>query len=291
MTTANEIEPGCPLLLARGRTVLVPLDGSEMAASAWPVARILAELHEAALKAVYLAPERIEPRALPGLVGIEEAELRGAIIDQATGAPESVVVRKARERACGLVVVSTHFEARREAPAPGPFLRRILTGCFCPLVFIPRGFVAKDWKLQSILLPQDGTPTMAFSIAPAMSLALRASATLYVLHVAGEPPSKRAEPGSFHVPRYVDQAQHEWPAWTREFLSRVERLGRAPSGLDLRMHLAHGQAGDTIVRFAKEHEVSLIVLAFRGRLNHDRALTLRTVLSRAPCPVLVLRSS
>lgn len=291
MTTSLEAEAECPSLLSPGRTILVPLDGSARAANAWPVARLFAELHDAALRALFLAEEPVESRALPDLVGIEERELRGAIIDQSTGAPGSAVVRSSRERACGLVVVSTHFEIRRHDESLGPFLRRLLTGCFCPVVFIPRGFDTADFQLRRILLPQDGTPTMAFAIAPALELALRTSASLHVLHVTGEIAKKKAEPGSFRVPRYVDQEHHEWPAWMREFLSRVESLGRAPSGIRLRMHLSHGQPAETILRFAEEHEVSLIVLSWRGALDHDRARTLRQVIARSPCPVLVLRSS
>lgn len=289
MTAAIEAEAEFLSLLSPGHTILVPLDGSTSAANAWPVARLFAELHDAALRALFLGDESVEPRALPHLLGIEESELRGAIIDQTTTAPASAVVRFARERPCGLVVVSTHFEARRKDAAIGPFLRRLLTGCPCPVVFIPRGFEAGDFQLHRILLPQDGTPTTAFAVAPALRLALRASASLHVLHVACS--SKEAEPGSFRVPRYVDQEHHEWPAWMREFLSRVESLGRAPSGIRLRMHLSHGQPAETIVRFAEEHEVSLIVLSWRGSLNHDRARTLRQVIIQSPCPVLVLRSS
>lgn len=289
MTTSGHAEPAT-MPLAEGRTILVPLDGSEEAANAWPVARAFAALHGARLRALYLSSQTVELRKLPHRLGLDECELRGAIIDQARGSPGSATVRGSREHPSGLVVVSTHFEASRGGLVLGHFLRRLLTGAACPVVLVPRAFDARSFRIEKVLLPQDGTPSMAFAIAPALDLAVRASAMLLVLHVAAAEPPRRIEPGSLRVPRYLDQLHHEWPAWTYEFLDRIERLGRAPAGLRLRMHLACGDPGENIVAFAEEHAVSLIVLAWRGRLDLDRARTLRTVVCNARCPVLVFRS-
>jgi nucleotide-binding universal stress UspA family protein len=56
----------------------------------------------------------------------------------------------------------------------------------------------------------------------------------------------------------------------------------------MHLHLATGDPGNEIVRFAAEHEASLIVLAWHGRLDAERAAAMKTVLARASCPVLVL---
>lgn len=289
MTTAAAETTPTPLLIHRGCTVLVPLDGSEAAVHAWHVARVFAELHEVDLRVLYLGTAPIDARDWPIKLGISDRDLHGAIIETAAGPSGASVVRSARERACGLVVTSAHFDPSRPRGQLGPFIHRLLRSCASHVVIVPEGFDATAYRLRKMLLPQDGTPSMALAIAPALHLADRAQATLYVLHVADIEAPRAHEPGSYCVPRYVDQAQHEWPAWSHEFMSRIERLGHAPTGMKSLLRLAHGEPGDAILSFAERHEVDLIVLAWHGRLEPNRALTLRAVVSRANCPVLVLR--
>jgi nucleotide-binding universal stress UspA family protein len=91
------------------------------------------------------------------------------------------------------------------------------------------------------------------------------------------------------VPRYVDQPQHEWEAWQQEFLDRVRGVGRGAETVHLHLHLDFDKPASAIVRFAVDHQSDLVILAWRGRLERDRALILRAILSAAPCPVLVVR--
>jgi nucleotide-binding universal stress UspA family protein len=65
----------------------------------------------------------------------------------------------------------------------------------------------------------------------------------------------------------------------------------APSRVPkLRLSLARGEPASEIVRFAAENSIDLIVLAWSGTLEPDRALAARGVLRSAPCPVMVLRT-
>ena len=61
--------------------------------------------------------------------------------------------------------------------------------------------------------------------------------------MCSEPP---AESGTFVVPRYLDQPQHEWPAWSREFLERVRGLGYPANIEKMRLVLAQGEASTTL---------------------------------------------
>jgi len=279
-----------PSLLLRGHTILVPLDGSEEAARAWHVARVFAELHEADLRALFVGTAPLDARHWPAKLGLAEDDLHGAIVETTAGWPGASIVRSARERSCGLVVASRHFDPSPGRGRLGPFVRRLLQSCASHVVFVPETFDSTSYRIEKVLLPQDGTPSMAIAISPAMHLADRARATLYVLHVADLDAARGLEPGTLRVPRYVDHAQHEWPAWAHEFLSRIERMGQVPSGVKSLLRLAHGHPGEAILSFADEHEMDLIVLAWHGRLEPHRAMTLRAVVASAPCPVLVLRS-
>jgi nucleotide-binding universal stress UspA family protein len=88
-------------------------------------------------------------------------------------------------------------------------------------------------------------------------------------------------------PRYVDQPQHEWPAWAQEFLDRLRAVGGARDEVEIRLVVAQGQAGEAILDFARQSD--LIVLGWRGVLEPDRARTMRRVIRDTICPVIVFR--
>jgi nucleotide-binding universal stress UspA family protein len=88
-------------------------------------------------------------------------------------------------------------------------------------------------------------------------------------------------------PRYVDQPQHEWPAWAQEFLDRLHAVGGARNGIDGRLAVARGDAGAAILEFARESD--LIVMGWRGVLEPDRARTMQRVIRDTVCPVIVFR--
>ena len=53
----------------------------------------------------------------------------------------------------------------------------------------------------------------------------RGRAELLVVHVT-DVRAAPAEPGSLTTPRYVDQPQHEWPAWASEFIAPSSGVSR-----------------------------------------------------------------
>ena len=96
-----------------------------------------------------------------------------------------------------------------------------------------------------------------------MELAQRSGAELNVLHVPT--PDAPTEPGAVSAPQYLDQPQHEWPLWEREFLERTLSLSERPPSIRTRPFLRRGEPGDEILRFVREREGDLIVLAWHGQ--------------------------
>lgn len=121
-----------------------------------------------------------------------------------------------------------------------------------------------------------------------MQIADQANAELLVAHVTQSkaPPE---EPGSFTMPRYLDQPQHDLPSWADEFANRLACL--CPLGhLHVRVALAHGEPASEIIRLSEKQQTDLIVLAWRGRWEAPRAQILKDVLRRARLPVMVVRT-
>ncbi|MBS1153077.1 MAG: universal stress protein [Myxococcaceae bacterium] len=271
------------------RSILVPLDGSTHALSALPVGRELAKMEDATLQVLYLGPRALPPAELAAQLGLAPGDLRGAVIDQRAGDPGQQLLRAAAEQAGATLVMCTHAGEQTLGGVLGELGERVLGEATGPVVLVrpTRGVV--QWQLRNVLLPHDGTPSTSWAIHEVAGLASRAGATLTVLHVAEPGKAPPAEPGSLPAPRYVDQQQHEWPAWANEFLGRLGSVFPIPPE-KLRLFVARGEPGPEIVRRAAASNCDLIVLAWRGTLAPARAAVIKAVLREAPCPVMLLRT-
>lgn len=110
------------------------------------------------------------------------------------------------------------------------------------------------------------------------------------LHVAARQASRPdMEPGSLPAPRYVDQMQHEWPAWASEFMGRMLTLGATPNAMNFKLLVTGGQPGSEIAQFARDHHADLVVMTGQGRWR-PRPGALKVAVGRSGCPVLLIRA-
>jgi nucleotide-binding universal stress UspA family protein len=270
-------------------SVLVPLDGSQAATVALPVARALAQTLDASLHVVHVCPERAEMPADPAAAcGLHPDECGAIVVEALCGQPAREIVRAAEEWDPSFIVLCACTGPRTERGVFGPVAAEVLACARRPVVVVPPTRGTDPWALRTMLIPHEGVPAAAHKLASALDLAQRAGAAVCVLHVACPHSPPEREPGAFATPRYVDQQHHEWPAWAREF---VERLAMgAPAGLrSLRLWLAHGEPASTIRQFADQHQADLVVLCSHGNLEPGHAAVLHGVLRHARVPVLVLR--
>lgn len=288
MTTRRHSSSG---LAGRGRTassVLVPLDGHEGSLAALPVAKALAELEGATLHVVHVAERRLPPRELIRLLGVEAGELFGTVVDELEAAtPAEAIVALADRSPGSRIVIAARSEeaAGREL---GEVAEGVLSLARCPVLLVRPERGLAPWGLRRLLVPHDGAPATARALGPAVGLADLARAAMTVLHVASLGADEPAA-GTLPLPAYVDQPQHEWPEWSRQFLEQLEVCCELPERLHPRFFLSRGEPGAQILRWAVERRADLVVLAWRGRLLPDRARTAKEVLLKAPCPVLFLR--
>lgn len=267
--------------------ILVPLDDSEQALAALPVAKVLGEIERAALRIVHVG-ELKPPRAeLLRRLRLAAPVLDGCTVEARTGEPAAEILLAAAEMKPRLIVMCTHTAAQPRK-IPGGTATSVLRNAPCPVVLVPPGRGSIAWHLHHVLVAHDGTPTTSAALRPAAELAERASAELLVAHVT-DISAAPAEPGSLTTPPYVDQPQHEWPAWTSEFVKRLACM--CPLGhLHVRIVLGHGNRVAEIVRLAKKQSTDLMVLAWKGEWEVPHAATLKGILREAPCPIMVVRA-
>jgi nucleotide-binding universal stress UspA family protein len=267
--------------------ILVPLDGSKQALAALPVAKVLGEIERAALHILYIGDHELAGEELRNRLGREAPLLDGLTIDSRVGTPAVEILQVAREIKPRLIVMCKHSGTER-GKMLGRTAVKVLHDAPCPVVLVPPERAATPWHLQHVMVPHDGTPSTSAALQPAAEVAERGRAELLVVHVT-DSRAASAEPGSLTTPRYVDQPQHEWPAWTSEFLNRLACI--CPLGqLRVRMFLAHGDTAAEIMRLSEKQSTDLIVLAWRGILEPPRAATMKDILREAHCPIMVVRT-
>lgn len=270
-----------------GAAILLPLDGSQAALRALPVARVFSALEDVPLRILHVSDRAPAPAELAERLGVSPTELRGVSVDLRSGEASAAIVQAVREGA-RVVVLCTYTAGGPPADVLGATALAVLREAACPVVLVNPRLDLEAWALRKILIPHEGTPAMSDAVRPAAELARRAGAELVVLQVAVAGAAAPAEAGSITPPAYLDQAQYEWPAWASEFIERLACVCPI-AGLRVRMVLGRGPAADEILRVSREQAASLIVLAWKGRWAPSHAETLRQVVRDAPCPTLVLR--
>ncbi|HKN86063.1 MAG TPA: universal stress protein [Nitrospiraceae bacterium] len=271
----------------RSSTIMVPLDGSAQAVEALPVAQGLAKLFAATIHVVHIAPRRIPNEEICDTLKLTQAQLSSVIFNQPTGSPASAIVHEAKQWKSRLIVMCPHTGEEKPVGGFGSIAQEILPNTPCPIILVPPGRGQRPWSLRHVLLPHDSTPTSAIAISPVADFARHARAGVTVLHVASVATAPVEEPGTFPAPRYMDQPHHEWPAWEREFLDRARAMGKPSPEFTLHTVFCTEGIGEAIVRFASQHEPDLIALAWRLNLEPQRALTMRSIIRHAPCPVMI----
>lgn len=140
---------------------------------------------------------------------------------------------------------------------------------------------AMNWK--RILCPVDLTQTCSECVRVASALARECGAELVFFYVAV--PELPASSGAA-IPEVNQAIERE-----RQALNQITPTS---SGVLHRHELVRGQPAPSIVHYALQNQVDLIVMPTHGRTGFSRLLlgsVAEEVLRHAPCPVLAIRAT
>ncbi len=270
------------------QTILVPLDGSSVAKVAMPVARSLAEMLGATLHVLYVGQKRPGASELLDQLGLRVEDMRGAVLDQLAGDPADGIMNVACRLPAPLIVTATHTGRHRFGASVGSITRALLAKRPPAILLVPSEREPEPWRLRRVLLAHDGTPSADCAIAPAAELAHRAGAEVTALHIAARTAQQPTEPGSLPAPLYVDQPQHEWPAWANEFVERMMALGHHPGVINFKLLVAGGQPGSEVAHLARESGADLVVVPWHGKWESQRPGAVKAMVASSGCPVLLI---
>ena len=142
---------------------------------------------------------------------------------------------------------------------------------------------------KKILVPVDGS-AFSFSAAKyAIALAKPSGAEVICVHSIVNPPYMTYPSAGMMIPRYIEEAKTEASGW----FDQIKAMA-APAGVKVTTDtiLDVFSITDSILNYAKAHNVDLIVMGTHGRSGVKRLLmgsVASGVVAHAGCPVLVVR--
>jgi nucleotide-binding universal stress UspA family protein len=266
--------------------VLVALSGTEPPHPAIEAGRVIARALGAPLHGVLVWPTPITPFEVPRLLRLDPGSLEGIVLDVDVGDPAERTSAATRSQPIAFVVVVAEGCGRDDCGIGEIAARTLAETCAGMVVVRPGTWLG---PIDRIMVPIDGTPSTAAALAPAGELALRAGAALDVVMIEDAAAPLSPEPGAMAPPRYVDQPQHEWPAFSAELMQRLlTTIAQWPRGVPTRLMLGTGHPASEILRFAAELDPDLIALVWHGETGGHGSV-FREVVRRATRPLLVLR--
>lgn len=257
------------------KTVVVPLDGSELAERALAVARPLAARLDADIVVLGCAwkTDLTETRTyVDGFATTSgDVTITSEVIED--WPPPDAILRAAASRPDSLVCMTTHGRGRLRWALVGSVAEHVLREAPAPILMVgPRGEPHWDEPARRIVVAVDGSDVGPMSVRAACDWARLLDLELYLTYVAHP----------------LDIATATAPDTVFDPLVEIARDAGVPVHVQA---LRSSYAAGTLVDVADAPPATLMVMAAHGRKGVVRA-TLGSVtmgvLNVAPCPVLVV---
>ena len=136
-------------------------------------------------------------------------------------------------------------------------------------------------NIKNILCPVDFSSCSDAALAYASSLAQDSEAKLHIVFAYEEPFAYTDGFGGFVPPADLDQEQEN-----------LQTIKPSIEGVPFCREFIVGTPTDSLLNYAKEHDIDLIVMGTHGRTGLMRLLmgsVAEAVVRRAPCPVVTIR--
>jgi nucleotide-binding universal stress UspA family protein len=273
-------------------TILVPLDGSELAEQTLPYAAELARVTGSRVCLLHLAPP-MAPTRFPEIEREAQAMLdrateflrvrsveAEATLDHATAdAAGRAILERARAIGAGLILLSTHGRGGIGRWIFGSVAEQLIRRTDLPLLIVPAR-AARDWPEshpRRLLVPLDGSPFAEEALDTAVGLAARCRGRLVLVSVVGpggrqSGPLPTATAASLYLRQVADRLRSTW--------------------LEVELDVATGPAVGTITSLARRHRADLLVMATHGASGLRRTLlggVATGLLAQSARPILLVR--
>jgi nucleotide-binding universal stress UspA family protein len=275
-------------------SILVPLDGSRVAARSLGCATWLATRLGARLHILSATPQERPAREELMRLQVPEEHWPLVTLHQAPAYPEDAILAAVARHGVSLVVMSAVGETAEAAPAAdagsagavGHVTRAILERSPGPVLLLPPAY-RETLPWERLLVPVSGEPEGDEALALAVRLANALGLEVHVAHVAG------ADAGDESLAaraRYADAIHHEYPRQLQEFVARaLPHCGPEESCCIVDVALCHGDVAGELLGLMERKRVSVLVVGWHGRFATGRARVLKHLIRAISSPVLLVK--
>jgi nucleotide-binding universal stress UspA family protein len=285
----------------RFRSIIVPVDGSELAEGAIPFALAIAERAHAKIRFVLVHPQQFPPLLIePAKVYLKALTRRykeqlGRSVSSIIlhGPVARTLTRYARDIGADLIVMTSHGRGGVRRAWLGSVADQLIRATELPVLVVrpSEDGQVPDIYVGEILVPLDGSPLSEAAIEPAAALAKLWEAEIALLQVV-PPVAVNSDPAMPFPAMYDDELtgirRDTAEDYLRGLSERLRNQGTRASGTTV---VSQTGLAQTILDLARPERVSLIAMATHGR-GGLRRLVLGSVTDKvvraAPMSVLVV---
>ena len=296
------------------RRVLLPLDGSQLAEAALPVARRIAQAFHARLLLLHVIERKAPPTIHGETLLTEVAAAEAYLQERATTLREQQIetdihvhtvplgdvarsiADHAEEERADLIILCTHGPAGWRDLVAGGIAQQALQLGTVPLLLVHAtgpGQEAAEFRPEDILAPLDGSAAAEAALPPAAALARAFQARLHLVRVvatAGTLAGKRA-PATTLLPsatRLLLEVEHDE---ADKYLDGLAQRLRA-DGVTVTTEVRRGDTTAQLSADDTEHQFGLIVITTHGRAGLPARLSGSVVarfVGKTTAPMLLIR--
>ena len=306
--------------MAQFRNILVPLDGSGLAekaiAPAMEIATAMSQqkdmetpVHITLLRAVspmamlaadpYLYDEMMrmnvdEAMAYLNAVASTMTNLPAVVTKETiNGSPADAIVQYAEEKGIDLIIMSSHGRTGSSRWVYGSVAEKVMHHATCATAIIRAHVEVTMFQNRRILVPLDGSHLAECALDPALSLAEAVGSEVYFLRVVAgqEPLPETLKPAGEKMEAALGAVDALEKAEAESYLQNVySRHDNQHHFFDVQN--TNGDIADTIITYADQKNIDLIVISSHGRSGFGRWLhgsVAEKVLRGANCATLIVR--
>jgi len=276
-------------------SILVPLDGSRVAArslgcATWLAARLGARLH-----ILSATPQERPAREELTRLQVPEEHWPLVTLHQAPAYAEEAILAAVVRHDVSLVVMTAGGQTAEAAPpgadadalsAVGHVTRAVLERSAVPVLLLPPAY-RETLPWERVLVPVSGEPEGDEALALAVRLATALGLEVHVAHVAG---GDAGDESLAARARYADAIHHEYPHQLQELVARaLPHCGAAESRCIVDVALCHGDVAGELLGLIERKRVSVLVTGWHGRLSPGHARVLKRLIHVITSPVLLVK--
>jgi nucleotide-binding universal stress UspA family protein len=249
------------------RKVLAAVNDDSSAGAVLVVADTIASLFTATVQAVHVGEDHAAVA--------EAAQGAGVALRTVAGQPVEALARVAADEDVVAVVIGARGASAKRPP--GSTALGLISVLQKPVVVVPAD-VLPGPRIESVLVPQDGTARSAAALKGIVQLASEAELQIVVAHVHLRQ----------SLPAFSDHLPHEVRAWSEEFVARY-----CPTATDatLESRVGNDKPSEHVLDILRRTRCDLVALGWSQDLAHGHAAVVRQLLAESPVPVLLAPAS